>query len=441
MTGPRRAKMSLKLTIVALTTSLFGFTQPQFDLSRDEVIERTMRPYRGTLTRVDRNTMTGKVLCGYQGWFAAEGDGSGMGWFHWGKDRGFGPEKTNVEMWPDVSELDPDERFSTPFLNADGTPAEVFSSYKAKTVVRHFQWMRDYGIDGVFVQRFATRVQKPVDLNFTNTVLTHCRAGANEFGRTYAVMYDLSGLPKGGIQVVIDDWKLLIDKMRITRDGAYLRHRGKPVVAVWGIGFNDARAYTLEECKRLIQFLKSDPKYGGHTVMIGVPTYWRTLNADTVNDPKVHEIARLADIVSPWTVGRFDDTTAVRNYSRERLAGDIEWCRKAGKELLPVAYPGFSWHNMKPHDRMDKIPRNGGRMLWTQYAEYRKAGATMVYQAMFDEVDEGTAILKVTPTPPVGSVRFLTFDGPSDTYLWLVGEAAKMYRPGGRVRYSLPVRR
>ena len=54
----------------------------------------------------------------------------------------------------------------------------------------------------------------------------------------------------------------------------------------------------------------------------------------------------------------------------------------------------------------------------------------MVYVAMFDEVDEGTAIFKCANTIPVGQKsRFLTFDGlPSDFYLRLVGQGAKLMR-------------
>jgi len=35
---------------------------------------------------------------------------------------------------------------------------------------------------------------------------------------------------------------------------------GQTVVAVWGIGFNDGRDYTLAECRRLVEFLKNDPE-------------------------------------------------------------------------------------------------------------------------------------------------------------------------------------
>jgi len=52
-----------------------------------------MLPFTGVARRgVDTSTMTGKVLCGYQGWFTAQGDGAGRGWTHWGKGGVFRPE-------------------------------------------------------------------------------------------------------------------------------------------------------------------------------------------------------------------------------------------------------------------------------------------------------------------------------------------------------------
>jgi len=108
---------------------------------------------------------------------------------------------------------------------------------------------------------------------------------------------------------------------------------------------------------------------------------------------------------------------------------DIQWCTEHGKQYMPVVFPGFSWHNMNANSPQNQIPRLKGQFLWSQYMADKAAGATMVYQAMFDEVDEGTAIFKVTNDPPVGASTFVTYEGlPSDFYLKLVGQAAKVVR-------------
>jgi pimeloyl-ACP methyl ester carboxylesterase len=409
-------------------------------LTREQIIEQTMKPFRGLSEKgVDCSTLKGKVLCGYQGWHAAEGDDCGRGWYHWTGRNGFKPGSTNVDLWPDVSELDPDERYATPFKTADGKAAEVYSAFNARTAIRHFQWMHDYGIDGVFVQRFAGEVFKPLGLRQFNTVLDHCREGANKYGRTYAVMYDLSGISAGQMGKVIEDWKLLTEKMRITKDPAYLHHNGKPVVAVWGFGFNDRRRYTLKEGLELVAFLKS--KEGGDTmVLLGVPTYWRTLERDAVKDKTLLELVLKADIVSPWTVGRYNTPEQAANYAKKTMAPDIAWCEQNGKDYLPVVFPGFSRHNQNRRSAVNSIPRQGGKFLWSQFAAAKKAGATMVYQAMFDEVDEGTAIYKCTNNVPVGETEFLTFEGlPSDFYLKLVGAATKMIRGDNPLTDEMPM--
>lgn len=379
---------------------------------------------------VDRSTLHKKVMCGYQGWFTAEGDGADRGWHHWrGKDGTFRPGSCSIDLWPDMSEYSREERYPTAFRHADGRVAEVFSSFNRKTVLRHFDWMQGYGIDGVFVQRFAVEVMQPPGLRHFNTVLSSCREGANRHGRAYAVMYDLSGLGASQMDAVIDDWKLLIDRMRITSDKAYLRHAGKPVVAVWGLGFNDGRRYTLAEGMRLVEFLKSDPRYGGNTVMLGIPTWWRTLDRDCISDPAFHDLLRRADILSPWTVGRYRTPDEAERHAEQAWKPDIARCAEWGKEYLPVVFPGFSWRNLKPGAKLDDIPRRKGRFLWAQYAAAMQAGAGMVYQAMFDEVDEATAIFKCTNDPPVGESPFLTYEGlPPDYYLRLVGAAGKMLR-------------
>jgi hypothetical protein len=412
--------------------------------THDEVIAE-MRPYQGsTALGVDRTSLSGKVLAGYQGWFTAPGDGSGQGWRHYPNHGEFRPGCCKFDLWPDVSDLQDDEKYPTPFRHADGRTACVFSSHNRKTVLRHFQWMQQYGIDGVFVQRFAVATVSPGDLQHCNTMLSHCREGANQFGRCYALMYDLSGLRTGGTQQVIDDWKLLVDRMRLGRDAgdpAYLKHHGRPVVAVWGVGFNDHRPYTLAECDRLVDFLKNDPQYGGNTLMLGVPTGWRTLDRDAITDPALHATLLKADIISPWTVGRYNSLPAVDRHAATCWQPDMAWCQQHGKDYLPVVFPGFSWHNMFPESPLNQIPRLKGEFLWRQYVAIKQAGATMIYQAMFDEIDEGTAIFKCTNDPPVGESRFVTFEGlPSDHYLWLAGMGGRLLRGAVEPSPQVPVR-
>lgn len=430
------------VVLLAASGTLLRGAEP--DLTRDAVIAE-LKPFDGKGTKLaDGRELSGKVMCGYQGWFAAEGDGSGRGWQHYTTRREFRPGSCSIDLWPDVSELDADEKFATPFRHADGRVAHVFSSTNRKTIERHFRWMKEYRIDGAFVQRFAVETVHPHGLRHFNTVLSECRAAANLHERAYAVMYDLTGLGKGGTQVVIDDWKLLVDKMRIGQDendGAYLHHHGKPLVAVWGIGFSDGRQYTLAECERLVDFLRHDPMYGGSAVMLGVPSGWRTLEADSMSDEALHGIIRKADIVSPWTVGRYATLKDIESHAERRWKPDLAWCREEKKGYLPVVFPGFSWHNLRPKSPLDQIPRQEGKFLWKQFVELKSAGAGGVYVAMFDELDEGTAIFKCTSDVPVGASRFVTFgDLPSDHYLWLTGQGRALLRGSIAPSSELPVR-
>jgi glycoprotein endo-alpha-1,2-mannosidase len=113
--------------------------------------------------------------------------------------------------------------------------------------------------------------------------------------------------------------------------------------------------------------------------------------------------------------------------------------RRLRIDYLPVVFPGFSWHNMNPTAPFNRIPRHGGRFYWRQVGRALQAGNTMLYGAMFDEVDEGTAIFKCTNDVPVGESSFVTYEGlPSDFYLKVVGTAAKMMRGEIPVSEQMP---
>lgn len=388
-------------------------------------------------------SLEGQVMCGYQGWFSAEGDGAGRGWVHYGARGRFDHGHCTIDLWPDVTGFGEDELFDTPFRLADGSVARVFSSFRRATVVRHFAWMEEYGIDGAFLQRFGTSLKGPKVRAHRDAVLGHVRAGAEAHGRTWAVMYDLSGLGPGEIEsVVIPDWRRLAGEMEVTRDRTYQRHRGRPLVAVWGVGFaGEDRRYTLEECARLVRVLKE----GGNAVMLGVPTFWREQTRDATTDEALHDVLRRADVLSPWTVGRYRTPEAARRHGAEVVGPDLAWCGEHGLDYLPVAFPGFSWRNLKAargeEAPLDQIPRRSGRFLWSQAAAFHGAGARMLYVAMFDELDEGTAIFKCAAHPPVGETRFLAIDDvPSDHYLWLTGQIGELLRGEAGIGAAFPGR-
>lgn len=387
-----------------------------------------------SMSRVRFKSIKNLVMAGYQGWFNTPEDGAGLGWKHFEKEKEFKPGRCTIDLWPDVSEYE--KTYETAFKLPDETPAKVFSSYDASTTDLHFKWMKQYGIDGVFMQRFVVSIRNQKGKDNYNKILNNAVLSAEKYDRAICLMYDLSGMEAGEEDILIRDWKELCEKYKLVsrNNNHYVYHHGKPLVAVWGIGFNDRRKYGYEQVKKIIDFLKSE----GCSILVGVPTHWRTLTIDAVSDTRLLELVKQADIVHPWLVGRFDNHT-YEPY-RKSIEEDIKWCKANGKDYMPVLFPGFSWHNMKKDAPQNMIPRLGGRFFWQQVKGAVDAGAESLYLAMFDEIDEGTAFFKCTNTPPVGESSFITYEGEApDHYLWLAGEAAKYLR--GELRSSrMPVR-
>ncbi len=422
-----KAKLSVLILIVVFTINVSAQTKHS---------DQTLYP-----------SYKGLIMAGYQGWFRAQGDGSSATHYAFGD-----PQQSSIDVWPDVSEYE--KTYITPLKLKNGEPAKFFSSYDKSTVDLHFKWMQQYGIDGVFMQRFFDVTREGNGKKESVKILKDALEAASKYKRAIAVMYDLSGLKATGedCSSIIADWKYLVDSLKVTnQQGAktYLHENGKPVVCIWGIGFPD-RPYNIRNIgiERLIDFLQHDPVYGGCAVMLGVPTSWRELNADCVNDPYLHDIIKKADIILPWMVQRFSPLLHEdMNRYRDDIIADMQWCKQNNIEYVPCVYPGFSWHNLSVHAFPDdikpvgSIPRQNGKFYWQLLSTAINAGAPMIYVAMFDEVNEGTAIFKCSDDPPVGdNVSFLPVEGPSDLYLWLTGQAAKMLRGEKPLTFMMPQR-
>ena len=408
-------------------------------------------PPRGEIglgPRVDPATMDRKLLLGYQGWFGCPDDGSPLRrWDHWfRRDGRAGASTVRVDLWPDVTELDADERCRTPLTLPDGRPAEVYSAYNPRTVDRHFRWMEEHGLAGVFLQRFAVGLADPRLRSFRNAVLANVAAGAESHGRVFALMYDVSGHPREGlVEHVEADWRFLVDSLRVTEHPQYLHHRGRPVLAIWGFGFVD-RKVTPEDAATLVDFFRGNPEPRYRVTLVGgVPSRWRSRHRDSLPDRRWERVYRSFDVISPWTVGRFRDRASTDRFYRREVDRDLAEARAYGMEYLPVVFPGFSWHHLKDGAPFNQIPRRGGRFYWRQVQDAVGRGCTMLYGAMFDEVDEGTALFKVAATAQQAPAEapFVTLDAdheavPSDWYLRLAGETQRVLRGAPLAAGDLP---
>lgn len=397
---------------------------------------------------IDASTMAHKLLMGYQGWFYCPGDGSPVdGWVHWFRSQTPAALNATFDLWPDLSELDPDELYATDMTMKAGGPARLYSAWNAKTVARHFKWMADEGIDGVLLQRFASELGDARFLATRDKVTQNVRAGAEAHGRVWAVEYDISGMNESTIvDVLKNDWAHLVDDLKILESPRYLMHKGRPVLFVWGFGFTD-RPGTPAQAAEVVAWLKTGAPAGQQVTLAGgVPTYWRTRSQDSKTDPAWAAVYRSYDVVNPWAVGRYSDDKGADDFKKNLIAPDIAECNKSGIEYMPVIFPGFSWHNLFPANPVNQIPRRGGAFYWRQAYNAIGAGSTMIFNAMFDEVDEGTAMTKAAPTqgdlPVEGAWLSLDADGqslPSDWYLRLAGEASKMLRGDRPLSATIPI--
>eukprot|EP01063_Lacrimia_lanifica_P009681 TRINITY_DN1659_c0_g1_i17.p1 TRINITY_DN1659_c0_g1~~TRINITY_DN1659_c0_g1_i17.p1 ORF type:complete len:353 (+),score=74.78 TRINITY_DN1659_c0_g1_i17:46-1104(+) len=329
---------------------------------------------------VDRSSMTGKYMMGYQGWFSTPCDGFGRGWSHWTCGGGGipGPDPLDngtlcFENWPDMSEYDADELCPTNLVYADGSNAGLYSAAHPKTVRRHIQWLKDAGVDGVWKQRFIATVTG--NSSFNDRVAGNVEAACEATGRVWATMYDVSGQHGDVVLGALEeDWPKLEAWMQGDR---YLHHRGRPAVAVWGMGFR-SRMVNVSTAHAVLDFFESK----NVTVVGGTPTWWRTGGHDVMNTTGWDEVFRRFAVISPWTVGRYSSVDGTRLETLQSVTQfiipDLAEARRVGADYMPVVWPGGSaQHESRGVEHWNRAPRFGGWFLWRQlYNAINRAGST-----------------------------------------------------------------
>ena len=240
-------------------------------------------------------------------------------------------------------------------------------------------------------------------------------------------MYDVSGWNSNAMPAQIEyDWTNIMVQLQITNSPMYARQNGKPVVCIWGFGFNDANhPWGAATCASVIDFFKNQGCY----VIGGVPTWWRT----GVSDSQSNFLSAYSafNMISPWMVGRIGTVNDVNNFLANPQTGDLAYCNANGIDYQPCVLPG------------DNGQRVHGDFMWRQFANLIHLGVQGIYISMFDEFNEGNQIACTAENAsmmPVGSTNlYFTLDQDgvpcsSDYYLRLTGDGDRMLK--GQIAFT-----
>lgn len=387
--------------------------------------------YSGSSRPVDASTLSGKVLAGYQGWFNTPNDAADEGYVHWGV-----PGEWSIEQWPDPNDYDPSELFPVPGVTtARGEQAYLFSSADASVVDRHFQWMREHDIDGVFVQRFRgsfmTKGPGGAYSGEPQWPVVNSRDAAHRSGHTWAIEYDIQN---GGstaqrdqiIQEVKDDWEYLTDPngMDMLNDSHYQREDGKPVVAIFGLYVGATNGYTTAQQQDLINYFQSRGVY-----VIGAGRHTES-SAQIAN-------AGLHDAYIPW-----------QGYWKGGNSYAPDEARLNGvTPHVPHVFPGFSWTHLQNSSTATSRDREDGDFYWRMLNDaVNETDASWLFIGMFDEYDEGTNLIPATDDPPVpdtdGQGNPLTYQmsdpRPNDWWMALTGAAKQALQGKTTINNTTP---
>jgi hypothetical protein len=407
-----------------------------------------------TVSASSYSEFIGKTVAGYQAWFTAGTPTSG--WVHWNfKTSGApGPGTMSFEVCPDVSEYPEELLKPTNFAPmGNGTPLKLFTSTDQPIMDVHYRWMREYGIDGAAVQRFIGNIGSSILKSPSAPILKIKRAAeANE--RIFYICYDTSS---SGMEVTWDetikmDWVYNVEQNDLTTSPAYAKVGNKPVVQLWGIGMKGGKnPGTAAETIALIDFFKARGCY----VIGGTPRGWRTGTNDSkgVSQPATVpgdnedflSVYESLNMISPWMPGRIRDLATADALLTSTMTPDKTYCDARNIQYMPVNFPGFGWSQWN-NGEPNSAPRAAGEFMWRQATNIKKLGAQNMYFAMFDEYDEGTAIMKnATDWSNIPTNQyFLTSsaDGiwcSSDFQLRVAGAAVQMLKGQRPVTTNVPV--
>src|SRR5208282_4106173 len=198
------SRMGNRLRLPALAFVAFGCLALPSGHAHAQGIQRKALVVIRQSAKAGDSVDSGTLIMGYQGWFNCPGDGIQVGWWHWFT----GPDPT-VDFLPNAADYPTAEQCVTTMLDAAGNPVNLFSDANPATVETQFAWMQQYGLDGVALQRFAVDLLDKPTRDARNIVLANVRQAAEDNGRVFFVMYDLSGLPDSRLNTVAKDWKKL----------------------------------------------------------------------------------------------------------------------------------------------------------------------------------------------------------------------------------------
>ncbi|KAI1387107.1 uncharacterized protein F4822DRAFT_273740 [Hypoxylon trugodes] len=366
---------------------------------------------------IDTSTLNGKLFVGYQAWFRKPFEDNGNS--HWTTDTPT-PEvgHVGVDMIPNITGYPPECLFDTNFTLPDGEATKFYTNDCEGVVDLHFKMMADAGISGAFIQRFYGYINE-ANGGWIN-ILNYVKTAAEKYGRGFVIEYDLNGASTTSTNVTETFLADLGSLGSLTSSSAYVHHNGKPVLEIWGFGI--VTEVSVDDGIAIVTALKN----AGWYVILGVQQAWHAeLAADQPGG--YGPVYRLADMIQPWTVGAYGFDNYDDFHDGRQAVEDANALRDLGIESSIVVWPGGSSSNANPNEAFDHFPRFNGTFYQKQLDGAVNLKPSFVFGAMFDEVNEGTAVLPVLRNRELPTnQRFLGIDDDMepDYYLKMAGDAA-----------------